>query len=155
MRPIVAFTVEAVAQRNVDPRGVRIPLPEGHWWPAAAMAAANARAERLKIRRPGYRSLVDELRKLGVEANDDSVRRCLTGEIVTWEIATPLSRLLGIRPPATISASPDEAALLDETAEELSGLLARLRGLGRSSDVASRLASHEDVRLDSDDNDDR
>lgn len=126
----VRDTVVDVTSKNVDPRGVRIPLPPGHWWPPAAMEAANARADQLKIRRPGYRSITQELIGWGVEADEDKVRRCITGEIVTWDLALPISKLLGIRPPAMITMSADDGALLDSTADELEDLLAKLRGAG-------------------------
>lgn len=96
---------------------MRIPLPAGHWWPTAARAAAELRAEKLGIRKPGIRSLVDALAKEKVEVDEDTVSRCLKGEIVTWDVAVPLSKILGISPPAIIAATADEGRTLEDAEE--------------------------------------
>ena len=49
---------------------------------------------------PGYRKLTADLAAMGVDTDEDTVGRCLRGEIVTWELATPLSKLLDVPPPA-------------------------------------------------------
>lgn len=120
----------AVPAKNLVPRGTRIPLPPGHWWPVAALEAANRRADGLKIRRPGYRSLAADLAAVGVDADEDTVGRCLRGEIVTWELAVPLSKLLDIPAPATIASTMDDARQM-ESADEIRVLLDRLRAVDR------------------------
>jgi len=110
---------------------VRIPLPPRHWWPARAREAAEQRAERLGIRKPGIRSLVEALGDERVEVDEDTISRCLKGEIVTWEVAIPLSKILGIAPPAIIAATPDEGRTLED-AEELRALRAAMERLNRA-----------------------
>lgn len=76
------------------------------------MAAAEARAAKLGIRSPGIRSLTEELARAGVQTDEDTVGRNLRGDIVTWEVAVPLSRILEIPPPAVIPENDDEAQMI-------------------------------------------
>lgn len=110
---------------------MRIPLPAGHWWPAEARQAAEQRAEKLKIRKPGIRSLCDALAKIKIDVDEDTVSRCLKGELVTWDVAIPLSKILGISPPAIIATTPDEGRTLED-AEELRALRSAMDRLKRS-----------------------
>lgn len=123
--------VEEMAAKNqtAGERGVRIPLGRDHWWPAMASKAAVGRAKKLGIRAPGVRDLARELSEAGVTVDEDTVGRCLRGEIVTWDVAIPLSRIPGIPAPARLPASPKEAALL-ESGDEIRALLAKLNRLG-------------------------
>lgn len=84
--------IYGMAARNAGaaPRGVRIPIDRESWWPEAAKAAADKRAREKGLRPPGIRDLTAEIHAMGVETDEDSVGRCLRGEIVTWEIARPL-----------------------------------------------------------------
>jgi hypothetical protein len=111
-----------------DPRGVRIPLDPTHWWPAAATKAAHDRARKLGIRAPGVRDLNLHLRRMGVDVDEDTVGRCLRGEIVTWEVAVPLSKILGIPAPVVMPTTQEEAVVLES--DEIRALLEKLRRLG-------------------------
>lgn len=93
-------------------RGVRIPVDPAGWWVTAIRADADARAKDLGIRAPGIRDLTAELVRRGVDAGEDDVGRCLRGEIVTWEIARPLSEILGVPPPAQMPATLEEAEVI-------------------------------------------
>lgn len=88
------------------------------------MDAAQARAKKLGIRAPGLRSLAAELRKAGVDSDEDTVGRNLRGEIVTWDVAVPLSAILGIAPPAVMPESDDEAQVI-------ATILGKLRNIRR------------------------
>ena len=120
-----------VPAKNLVPRGTRIPLPPGHWWPVEARKAAERRAEKLGIRPPGIRSLVDALAEMKVKIDEDTLGRCLRGEIVTWEVAVPLSKILGIPPPAIIPTSPEDGEAMQD-AEELRTIRAALDRLKRA-----------------------
>lgn len=100
------------ARNTTTPRPVRIPIGAESWWPRQAMAAAEARAAKLGIRSPGIRSLTEELARAGVQTDEDTVGRNLRGDIVTWEVAVPLSRILEIPPPAVIPENDDEAQMI-------------------------------------------
>lgn len=95
-----------------DGRGVKIPIPPTHWWPVAARKAADDRAKRLGIRAPGIRSLTKELQSAGVATDEDTVGRCLRGDIITWDVAIPLSRILEIPPPAVLPSTMEERSPL-------------------------------------------
>ncbi len=125
----VGGIVEDMAAKNLASaeRGVRIPLPAGHWWPILAAKAAAARAKERGLRAPGIRDLARELAATGVTV--DTVGRCLRGEIVTWDVAIPLSRILGIPAPARLPATPEEAALI-ESGDEVRALLSKLNRPG-------------------------
>lgn len=114
--------------RTTDGRGVRIPISKEHWWVAEIKAAADARAARLGLRRPGLRDLVRELSERGTNVDETALGRCVNGDLVTWEIAIPLSRILGVPPPAAIARTIHEAHAFD-AADELTLLLDRLRSL--------------------------
>jgi hypothetical protein len=129
-----------VPNRKGDPesRQSTIPLPEGHWWPAAAQAAVDARKTG---KQPGWQGYADQLVKRGVPgANVDKVKRCVLGTHVTWEIAEPLSRLLDIPPPAFIAESREAAEAIDdpEILDETRRLIRRAR------DLADRLRAGAD-----------
>lgn len=114
----------AAKNPTAQPRPVRIPIGKGSWWQVAAMAAAVKRARELNIREPGIRSLAEKLAEVGVVTDEDTVGRNLRGEIVTWDVAVPLSKILGIAPPAIIPENDDEAELI-------ASLLSKLRGVRR------------------------
>lgn len=120
----VAGILGRMASKNpVDlGRGVRIPIGKDDWWPVAAMAAATKRAKMLGIRAPGTRSLTNALIERGIDADEDKVGRCLSGKIVTWDIAAPLSEILEIPPPVELPRSRDEA-------EMVTVLLGKLRAI--------------------------
>ena len=108
------------AKNSADsPRPSRIPIDSGSWWPRRAMDAAVERARGLGIRAPGLRSLAAELRTRGVQADEDTVGRNLRGEIVTWEVAVPLSAILGIAPPAVMPETDDEAQVIATILDKL------------------------------------
>lgn len=111
-----------------EARGIRIPLPRDHWWVTEIREAANQRAERLGLRRPGLRSLLSELEKRGTRTDEVSLGRCVNGELVSWELALPLSSILGVPPPAAIARTIQEA-LVFQNADELNELLEKLRSL--------------------------
>jgi hypothetical protein len=113
---------------RTDDRGIRIPLPPGHWWVAEIRAAADRRAERLGIRRPGLRDLARELAQQGTVIDEIALGRCVNGQLVTWEVALPLSRVLGVPPPAAIARTIAEAKAF-ENADELASLLQKMRDL--------------------------
>lgn len=92
------------------------------WWPVQIRAAAEKRAKELGIRAPGARNLTDELAKIGIEVTEDKVGRAINGEVVTWELADGLSRILGVPPPAQLPRNADEA-------EMVAMLLAKLRSI--------------------------
>ncbi len=123
-------TIGAVPAKNLIPRGVRIPIPSGHWWPAAARAAANKRADDMEIRRPGLRNLAAELCAQGLDVDEDTIGRCIRGEIVTWDVAVPLSKLLNIPPPAQVSRTQAEAEAMED-ADAVRVLLDKLRRVDR------------------------
>lgn len=112
--------VPSACMRKPKERGGAIPLPDDHWWPPYAFAAIEERARRAKRKQLGWRELAAELVAAGVtHADDDKVRRCVTRNengvyIVTWEIAIPLSRLLGILPPAFIADTRETAEAIDD-----------------------------------------
>lgn len=92
------------------------------WWLVQIRAAAEKRAKELGIRAPGARNLTDELAKIGIEVTEDKVGRAINGEVVTWELADGLSRILGVPPPAQLPRNADEA-------EMVAMLLAKLRSI--------------------------
>lgn len=112
-----------------EPRGVKIPINSSHWWPERAMRVAVERARARGIRAPGIRDLTRLLNDQGVDCDEDTVGRCLRGEIVTWEVAIPLSKILGIPAPVIMPETPEEAALL-ESGDEIRALLDKLRRIG-------------------------
>lgn len=114
--------------RSTEGRGVRIPISKDHWWVAVIRAAADERAERLGLRRPGLRDLAREMSERGTTVDETALGRCVSGDLVTWEIAIPLSRILGVPPPAAIARTIQEAHAFD-AADELALLLDRLRSL--------------------------
>ncbi len=113
---------------RTDDRGVRIPLPPGHWWVTEIRAAADRRAERLGLRSPGLRDLARELADQGTIIDEIALGRCVSGQLVTWEVAIPLSRVLGVPPPAAIARTIQEAKAF-ENAEEMALLLQKMRAL--------------------------
>jgi hypothetical protein len=107
---------------STAPRGVRIPIDKESWWPTAARAAADKRAKEKGLRPPGVRDLTAEICAMGVDTDEDAVGRCLRGEIVTWEIAKPMSTILGIPPPAHMPTSLAEAEVFATLLEKLKNL---------------------------------
>lgn len=61
--------------------------------------------------------------------DEEVIGRCLRGELITWDVAIPLSRILAIPPPAALAATPKEGEALGQIDElqELRALLDRLR----------------------------
>ena len=116
--------------KNPPPRGVRIPIDSDHWWARAIREAADRRADELGIRRPGLRRIVADLGTQGVETDEYTVGRCLRGEIVTWDVAIPLSKLLGIPAPAQVARTQAEAEAMED-ADAVRALLDRLRNVDR------------------------
>lgn len=94
----------------------------------AVQAAVSKRNSELGLRAPGVRDLTKALANAGVEASEDQVARCIKGEVVTWDIALPLSKLLDIPPPAAIAKTMNEGQVLADV-DEVASLLERLRGL--------------------------
>jgi hypothetical protein len=118
-----------------EPRGSRLPLPPDHWWRTRVLVAMEAWAKDRRLRRPGWRALAAAVAKQpDVDLPDTpsaleiAVSRCVKGENVTWEMAIPISRVLGLPPPATISTSEEHAGALDDA--EIMLLVQQVRKLG-------------------------
>lgn len=112
-------------------RGSRLPLPAGHWWWSWA---DHALLQRDKTRR-GWRDITRALRDLpgqGITISEDAVRRVFEERTLTWEIAGPLSAVLGIPPPGVIFDTPDVAMEAAAPSAEVASAFETLRKLGLS-----------------------
>jgi hypothetical protein len=116
----------AAAHPGKPKRPVAIPLPDGHWWPPRAQEAMIEWARKNDVRRaPGWRELHAKVRAAGVKTSEDTVRRCVLGDLVTWDVATAVSKILGIDPPAVIAVTEDHAKALAQAplADEVGGVV--------------------------------
>lgn len=112
-------------------RASRLPLPDDHWWRGRIAQAMDAWARQRGIRLPGWRELAAEVTKLGHETDDVSVSRCVKGSHITWELALPISDVLGVPRPAVISTSEEHAVALASApvVDEIRSLLGQLRSI--------------------------
>ena len=132
--------MQFLAKTDDEGRNVRIPLPAGHWWPIRAQEKLREFAAAKKAKRlPGWEVVHQALREKGIESSVDKVRRCINGEVVTWELADAISELFGIPPPAVKSTSEAHALALvkapvvDEFGKEVDELLEKLRVIREKS----------------------
>jgi hypothetical protein len=112
-------------------RGSRLPLPVGHWW----WSWADHALLQLDKTRRGWRDITRALRELprgGIAVSEDAVRRVFEDRILTWEIVTPLSTVLGIPPPGVIFDEPEAAMKVAAPTPELAVAFDTLRKLGLS-----------------------
>lgn len=110
-------------------RGSRLPLPAEHWW----WRWADHALSQLDKTRRGWRDITRALREIpsgGVTVSEDAVRRVFEERILTWEIAGPLSRVLGIPPPGVIFDTPDVAMEAAAPNAEVASAFETLRKLG-------------------------
>jgi hypothetical protein len=145
VKPAALCAVEALDTMGPVP-GIRgkkrgHTIPRVGWW----CDGATERVDRAGLTHPQLAKLVGE--RFGYKVNPTGVLRCLSGDVLTLELAKHISSLLGMAPPIIEPKNEDEAlALLGKL--ELARISAQVgvlkAGVGKNAD------SHQMVAISSD-----